>query len=567
MNVAYALTPAVWLSLFVSLFLLILSVYSWNRRSVPGALPFAVGSLLAALWAAGSAMEYAAVDETTKIFWFKFQSVLQLPATTAIACFVLEYVWPGRWLTRRNLVLLAVAPLLYLGLVLTNEGHQLVWRGFAIGDGVTPLLGPAAWVFLVYSYGLFFLELASLVWLYQRSPMHRTPIVIMLSGQIGSRLIYLLEITGALESSLPLDMLAIAFVFVMFAHALFAFPIFDPVTLARQSAFEQLDVGIIVLDRQWRVASLNPAAGRIVRVDEADALGRPISEVCPTFPEGQMPDSFGAEIDLTQEVDTVPRYCAVAISPLTDWHDEVVGRLLTLRDVTEKRLAQEQFLEQERTVAMLRERARLARELHDTLGQVCAFVNTQGQTIRRMLDRGEVEKADEFAARIVEVTYDADLEIRSMILGLCASPVEQGLLSTLQRYLTQYERNYGIQAELDLPDDFSDSVFDPEVEVQLLRILQEALTNVRKHSASRKVRISFETEGVNAKIVVQDFGKGFDLVQPSEEPTDRVGLRVMAERAEEIGGTIDLSAVPGSGTQITVRVPMSSLQQVESVLA
>jgi len=90
----YAYTPYIWPSVFTVLLLIALAVYSWHRRSMPGALPFMIGCLFVALWAAGSDMEYA---------------------------------WSGRWLTCRNLTLLAIAPLWTLGLILTNDLHHLAW--------------------------------------------------------------------------------------------------------------------------------------------------------------------------------------------------------------------------------------------------------------------------------------------------------------------------------------------------------------------------------------------------------------------------------------------------------
>jgi hypothetical protein len=125
------------------LFLLFLCVYSWRRRSVPGALPFAIASLFAALWVAGSFMEYAVLDPNTKIFWAKVQAASQLPTITALTCFALEYAWPGRWLTRRNLILLSIAPLLFLILLLTNDFHHLLWHGFVYDAIVIPLRNTA----------------------------------------------------------------------------------------------------------------------------------------------------------------------------------------------------------------------------------------------------------------------------------------------------------------------------------------------------------------------------------------------------------------------------------------
>src|SRR5512136_2042329 len=112
MNWHFAYTPSIWPPFITVLFLLALAFYSWRRRSVPGALPFAIGSLFGALWAAGTVMEIAALDLPTKIAWFKFQAAWQIPLVTATTCFILEYAWPGRWLTRRNLILLSIPCLL-----------------------------------------------------------------------------------------------------------------------------------------------------------------------------------------------------------------------------------------------------------------------------------------------------------------------------------------------------------------------------------------------------------------------------------------------------------------------
>jgi hypothetical protein len=89
-----------------------------RRRTVPAARVFAVTCLIAVPWVAGAVMGVAAVDAAGKLFWFKFQGAWQLPVITALTCFVLEYAWPGRWLTRRNLILLSIPPLLVAMMVL-----------------------------------------------------------------------------------------------------------------------------------------------------------------------------------------------------------------------------------------------------------------------------------------------------------------------------------------------------------------------------------------------------------------------------------------------------------------
>ena len=140
MNGAYVYTPAIWLPLAGALVLSALGVYAWRRRRTcppRGRSPWGGCSVFRVLWLIGMALEEAALDPGTKIFWFKFQAVWQLPAATAGLCFVLEYAFPGRWLTRRNLILLSIPVLLDILLNLFG-GPQVGWRQLYVGpDGAS----------------------------------------------------------------------------------------------------------------------------------------------------------------------------------------------------------------------------------------------------------------------------------------------------------------------------------------------------------------------------------------------------------------------------------------------
>ena len=92
----YAYTPSIWPSLITIVLLIALARYAWRRRSVPGALPFAVYCLICVPLLVGKTMEYLAVDLETKIEWYKFEALWYFPAGTAMTCFSLEYAQPGR---------------------------------------------------------------------------------------------------------------------------------------------------------------------------------------------------------------------------------------------------------------------------------------------------------------------------------------------------------------------------------------------------------------------------------------------------------------------------------------
>lgn len=552
---SYAFTADLWPLLLTVFLLLTLTAYSWRRRDMPGAPWFAAGALLAALWSAGALMERASTDVATQIAWIKFQSILKLPATTAIFIFILDYAWPGRWVTRRNLAFLFSVPVIYTILALTNDLHSLVWQTYPVDGRAAIHLGPAAWIFLVYSFILGVMELIVLGWLFRRSPPHRWPAAIMVAGQVGARALYILDLTNAGDFGVPLEILAIDFIFLMYGIALYAFHILDPVSLARQAVCHQLQAGIVIVSPQGQVTNLNPAAEAILGCKNEEAIGQTLCGMVPAHVCDTLANLYQGQVNFSQSRGGTTGYYNGLISPLYDWRGLEVGRLLLIHDVTEQRQAQEQLVEQQRAVAMLVERERLARELHDSLGQILSFINAQGQTVQRLLARGDLETANSYVERIVQVAYEADVDIREWILGLCARPSGQGLRYTMEQFLTRYERNYGINAELYMEDGFTDRSFEPQVEVHLLRILQEALTNVRKHAGANRAWIEFAAEDGFARVSVRDDGDGFDPAIRTDRLDEHVGLRMMSERAKEVGGSLSVASKPGQGTSVVLRVP------------
>jgi PAS domain S-box-containing protein len=550
----YAYAHSIWPSIFTFLLLSVLAVYSGRRRSVPGALPFMVGSLFGALWVAGSIMEAAAVDMETKIFWFKVQGVCQLPAITAITCSILEYAWPGRWLTRRNLILLSIPCLLILGLALTNNLHYLLWRGFEFDSKVLPVRSPVNWMFFIYAYGLSIVNLIVLAWLFLRSPQHRWPVSIMATGIFAGRLLLILETAKIIQSELP----PFALEYLMYAIAFFGFRILDPIPLARQTAIEQLHSGMLVLDPEGKIVSLNPAACAIIGSSKARLLGRPIQDLLPASAGliGDHPAAAEGRCEMSLGSGSDTRYYRAEASSLNDWRGLEVGHLFLLHDVTDQKQAQAQLLEQQRALAILTERERLARELHDDLGQVLAFISTQGHVIQQLLVRGDVSMAGSYVDRLIQAADEADVDIRESILSLRAPFHQQGLIPALQDYLRRYEERYGLHIELLLPDVGLENAFEPVAEVQILRILQEGLTNARKHARVHCVRIALASQDGQMRIVIQDDGKGFEPGLFHGDRRHGFGLQFMRERAEAIGGSLELHSAPGKGTEVLLVVPL-----------
>lgn len=563
MTPGYAYTPYIWPSFCTVVFLSVLAIYSWQRRSVPGAVPFAIGCLFAAFWAAGAMMEYAALDIETMIFWFKFQALWRLPTITASLCFVLEYAWPGRWLTRRNLVLLTIPNLLAVGIILTDHLYHLAWHGFALeGTSITALRSTINWMIFIFSYGLILGNLFVFVWLFIRSPQHRWPVAIMVTGQILGRGLYLLDSLRVLPLAPHLNVPPVAFEYLLYAIALFGFRILDPIPLARRAAIDQLRSGMLVLDPQGRVVSLNPAAERILAAPPKKIKGKTIRDLIPAYPSGQLAGNGETEIEFSLTAGQEHHFYMMTISALNDWRGQEMGRLLLIRDVTEKKQAQEQILEQQKVLATLHEREQLARELHDSLGQVLGYISMQAQAVRKRFHEGQMETIEAQLTRLAEVAQEAHRDIRESIFSLKNDLVEGwSFFESLQSHLATYQENYGIHTDLIIPEGLTENAFEMNAKVQLLRVIQEALTNSRKHGQASHVQVSFTCEEDWVRIVVADEGCGFDPDQITNGGKSHFGLSFMRQRMQDIGGNLEIVAQPEAGTRVMLQVPIRDRQK------
>lgn len=216
--------------------------------------------------------------------------------------------------------------------------------------------------------------------------------------------------------------------------------------------------------------------------------------------------------------------------------------------------AQAQMRESERRAAILAERERIARELHDSLAQVLGATHLR---LRALGSHPELPSAGAIAAQLDEladVCEEGYRDVRGAILELHeSSRAGRGLLDSLRAYLDKYSGQCGIatslqtalQGELDLP---------PSSEIQIIRVVQEALTNVRKHSGAAAATVLVAKHGGSVRFVVEDGGRGFEPAAALHDG-EGFGLRSMRERIELIGGALLTESVPGRGTRVIAEVP------------
>lgn len=235
----------------------------------------------------------------------------------------------------------------------------------------------------------------------------------------------------------------------------------------------------------------------------------------------------------------------------------VVGRLIMLHNVTEQKRAQAQILEQKQALARSQEREVLARDLHDALSQDLSFINVEAQAVCDLLAAGQVEQASVDLQRLAKIAREAQVDVRGQITRLSLDALSKdGFLGALRQFVNSFWSMYGIPAELFVSQDSHQYSLEPSAEVHLLRIVQEAFTNIRKHANARNVRVVLENPPGRIVLSVEDDGVGFDQAQNAAGRAT-FGLRFMSQRAAEMGGCVTVHSRPDAGTRVVVEVPVS----------
>jgi nitrate/nitrite-specific signal transduction histidine kinase len=215
-----------------------------------------------------------------------------------------------------------------------------------------------------------------------------------------------------------------------------------------------------------------------------------------------------------------------------------------------------------RMLAVLEERDRIGREMHDGLAQVLGYVNTKAQAVGEFLKAGDPGSAERQIEELVSAAREAYTDAREVIVGLRLNGADQRELSrSVNEYIIQFARRNEIETRLEVAGDWSDEHLSATDQVQLLRIIQEALTNVRKHASAEQVTVSLGTEAGQAVIRVKDDGRGFNLSRLLRPDYSHYGLRTMRERTQAIDGHFRIESTIGQGTCIIVRVPMRSADE------
>ncbi|MBI2860553.1 MAG: sensor histidine kinase [Chloroflexi bacterium] len=209
-----------------------------------------------------------------------------------------------------------------------------------------------------------------------------------------------------------------------------------------------------------------------------------------------------------------------------------------------------------KALSTLEERQRLSRELHDGMAQHLGTVSARATAAEELLAQEKPDKAGQQLVRLREASEKAYLDLRQFMLGLRSDISEsRSLVDALDKYVKQISQQEKMSIRLEIPDSANIGRLEPAVEVQAIRIIQEALNNALKHSRPKHITVKFNADNGWLTVTVQDDGRGFEMSEVSAAP-GHFGLQSMRERAESVGGKLTIDTAIGQGTSVRVMLPI-----------
>ncbi len=585
----------------------LLAWIAWRRRPGSGVVPFVVLMVGLTEWSLASILEYSLVDVQAKLFAANLEYVGITTVPAAWLSFVLEYTGRGKWLTRRNVLLMFIEPVLTVALAFTNNYHHLFRTEIALDtSGPFPMLnianGTAFWIHAIYSYVLLLAGNVLLIQAFVRSPqLYQGQVFTMLVGAFIPWVANALTIFKLIPG-LQIDLTPFAFTVtgLMLGWSLLRFKLLDIVPVARDTLVESMRDAVMVLDAQGRIVDINPAAVRLIgRKSSSELIGKAAAEALTDQQAliSQYRDVTEARVEINIGQGTAQhRYFELQISPLRNRYGTLTGRLYVLRDITELKRAAEQIKAQNdtllRTNQDLAEAQRKAEEANRLKSEFLATMSHELRTpLNAIIGYADLaltgltgplnEKQEDYLNRIMANGERLLAQINDL---LDISKIEAGRLALSSQPFAPSDLLSGVKSRMQslvVQKGLSfDTQLDPNLPGQLLgdsKRLEQIVTNLIGNAVrfTETGQISVRIEKADDSkwgIVVTDTGIGipphaleyiFDEFRQVDGSTQRehggtgLGLAIVRKLAILMGGTVQVQSTVGKGSTFTVQLPLA----------
>lgn len=550
-----------------------LALYGIVHREIRGTRELITCSLIGCLWASANALEMAGSDLPTKLVWANLQYLAYGFSPVAWLAMVFRFSGRDRFLSARTLAPLIVIPAVTSVLVWFDPTLGFVRHSFSLDtSGSFPVIakkyGPWFWVHYVYSYALNLTSVCLLVAaIRKRGSIYRYQARVILLGLgliFASNMSYVLRVNPIKSCDLTPVVFNISAVILWWG--IFRYRIFKILPIARETVFERMADGIIVVDEERNLVDSNEAAGRIFGLRGAACSGRNLRDMLPELSEalgGELPGPEAApeaapesiRWEMRIERNGAARFYEVSACRLLDQRYRNAW-VLIVSDITDLHNARDQVMRQREELAALEERDRLARELHDNLGQILSFAVIESEAGLREIERGNTDKATAYLKRLRDVLDSSHSDLRGFVHRMkesvyAAIPVE----SLLRQEAEAFTATCGLPVALSVAKG-SMPRLSAARKADLIGLVKEALTNIARHAKASHVSISLVSGKAGESLCIEDNGAGFDPALA--RAAGGMGLANMEARASALGGRLKVDSARGAGTRLVLTLPAYS---------
>lgn len=547
---------------FVSAIMAVIVSYQcWKMRPAKGALLWSIGMLTAAIWATGEALDIMGTTTTWKLNVIRFQYIGIIATPLIWLIFAITYSYWDRWLTRRTVIALSIVPIIcYIGaLSIGYTDWFYAEYEIVITDGLRLLdksYGTVFWLWVAYGYSAVIIGSGLLIFSILRYPeKYRGQAMLLVSGAtlpLISNMMFLSEYNPIA----PFDPSAISYpimgVIVFLAIRRYGF--LETVPVAYDLVFRNVTSGVIILDNDYRVLDINPAATKIANRTRQDVIGKTAGEALPEYREllTQFRDVSETQVEVTLQ----DRIFDMHLMPLINRRGNISGRIVMLYDITERKNVIQDLDAYAHTVA---------HDLKNPLTSMRGYIDlakvTEGEKQVTFLEKiedstGRMVGIIESMLTLASVRRQAEIPIGPIDVKMIAD-------NAIRRLSSRIEAS---KAQIELPQSMPFAVgYAPWIE----EIWANFIENAIKYGGEPPViKLGVDTP-VNGtlKFWVKDNGKGlsadeqqslfneFARLNPQKEGHG-LGLSIVKRIADRLDGSVGVESKVGEGSTFYFTLPV-----------
>jgi len=524
-----------------------IAVVAFRLRRNPGALWLGLFLLAVVWWSLVLFAEFSVTALPAKIFWAKMEYLGSMSGLIFLLFFAMEFSHAQQYFKHPYWLLYLIIPVITIGLVWTNEYHQLIWTSFTPVDipGSNAVIfghGPFFGVVIGYVY----LGLLAITLLFLRATLayrhiHRRQAGLMVATMVAP---WLANVAYIFNLGLPgwdFTPFGFALTGLLLVFNITRWQFLDLTPVARDRVIEKMQQGVVMLDARQRIVDINPAALYILHTTPA-VIGRSFAT--------QFPDCAAilAGTEKSQEIEWPGRprqLLSISTTPLYDRRRQITGYVILCQDITRERQKQQELWDRQIELAVLEERQQLSKDLHAQTGQVLGQIVTLARNATSLLEEEHYAATATALAQLIEIARGSGIEIDEFVKSLQPVAASPDFFEALAQYTDHFSQSRNLSVTLTHPPQPANDLLSPMVQIQLLHIIQATLD---EEPPTAQIIISVN-EGWVQTIIAR---AGIEIENGNEE---KIVLSAIRQRAEAMGGTVEVRAGSEASSHLIIQLP------------